>query len=111
MVFTPWSPLFTNFVDEVEAAGGSRHIYEFKDGSSEYIALYQGGNPDAGAEIEIPKGALVTDVSLTLSGASATGWSQLLTDNRDDWVEGVDSLVDDRSGELTLAMDTPSGRK
>ena len=69
MIFTPWSPVFTNVVDDVQAAGVARHIYDFKDGSSEYIALYQGGNPDVGAEIQIPKGALVTDVSLTLSGA------------------------------------------
>lgn len=108
MVFTPWSPLFSKAVEDVEAAGVARHIYEFKDGSSEYIALYQGGNPDSGAEIEIPKGALVTDVSLTLSGASATGWSQIVKDLRKDWVKGQESFVDDRSGDLTLAMDNRS---
>ena len=108
MVFTPWSPLFSNAVDDVEAVGVARHIYEFKDGSSEYIALYQGGNPDSGAEIQIPKGAFVTDVSLTLSGASATGWSQIVTDLRKDWVKGQESFVDDRSGDLTLAMDNRS---
>ncbi len=104
MIFTPWSPVFSNVVDDVQAAGVARHIYDFKDGSSEYIALYQGGNPDVGAEIQIPKGALVTDVSLTLSGASATGWSQIVTDERKDWVKGLESLIDDRSDDLTLAM-------
>ena len=62
-------------------AGVARHTYEFSDGTTEYIALYQGGNADAGAKISLPKGAQVTDVQMTLSGASATGWSSIIDDD------------------------------
>jgi len=107
LVLSPMSPLTDIFVDEVEAAGVARHVYEFSDGSTEYIALYQGANPDTGAQISLPKGALVTDVTMTLSGASATGWSQKVTDNRADWIRGTDSMTDSRSGELSLALASP----
>ena len=52
----------------------------------------------------LPKGALVTEVSMTLSGASATGWSQTVTDDRDDWFEGTSSATDARSGDLSLGL-------
>ena len=49
MVFTPLGPLAEVMVSEAEAAAGTRHVYEFSDGSVEHIALYQGANPDMGA--------------------------------------------------------------
>ena len=107
LVLSPMSPLTDVFVDEAEAAGVARHVYEFSDGSTEYIALYQGANPDTGAQITLPKGALVTDVTMTLSGASATGWSQKVTDDRTDWIAGTDSMTDSRSGDLSLALASP----
>ena len=101
------TPLADIIIDEVEAAGVARHVYEFSDGSTEYIALFQGANPDTGAQITLPKGALVTDVTMTLSGASATGWSQKVTDDRAQWIRGTDSMTDSRSGELSLALASP----
>ena len=108
MVLSPMSPMAEVFVGSADASGISRHIYEFNDGSTEHVALYQGANPDTGAEISLPKGALVTDVSMTLSGASATGWSQTDTDVRDDWIEGTVSSSDSRSGELSLGLSNHS---
>ena len=108
MLATPLNPLANMVSLEAEAAAGTRHAYEFHDGSSEYIALYQGANPDAGAKVSLPRGAVVTDVTMTLSGASATGWSQILSDDRDDWVTGDESNIDDRSGDLTLGLDNTS---
>ena len=110
MVFTPLSPMASLFSMEADAAAGTRHVYEFSDGSSEYIALYQGANPDMGASVSLPRGALVTDVTMTLSGASATGWSQVVADDRVHWVRGAESNMDDRSGDLTLALDNISDR-
>ena len=95
-------------VGSADAAGVSRHIYSLHDGSSEYVALYQGANPDVGAMVSLPKGALVTEVSMTLSGASATGWSQTVTDDRDEWFEGTTSATDARSGDLSLAFSNRS---
>ena len=108
MITTPLSPLTSFISEDTTAAAGTRHVYEFHDGSTEYVALYQGANPDMGAKVSIPRGALVTDVSMTLSGASATGWSQVVSDTRAQWVAGSESNVDDRSGDLTLAMDSIS---
>ena len=45
---------------------------------------------------------------MTLSGASATGWSQIVADDRSHWIRGAESNADDRSGDLTLAMDNVS---
>lgn len=104
LVLSPMSPLADMVIDEVDAAGVARHVYEFSDGSAEYIALFQGANPDTGAQISLPKGALVTDVTMTLSGASATGWSQKVTDTRADWIKGTDSMTDSRSGDLSLDL-------
>ena len=108
MVLTPLGPLAKVMISEAEAAAGTRHVYEFSDGSVEHIALYQGANPDMGAAVSLPRGALVTDVSMTLSGASATGWSQIVTDDRDHWIRGTEADIDDRSGDLTLAMSNVS---
>ena len=83
MVTTPLSPLTSLISEDTSAAAGTRHVYDFHDGSTEYVALYQGANPDLGAKVSLPRGAVVTDVSMTLSGASATGWSQIMTDTRD----------------------------
>ena len=105
MVLSPMSPLADVIVEPAEASGVARHVYEFADGSTEYVALYQGGNPDAGAEIALPRGAKITDVTMTLSGASATGWSQILDDDRSDWMAGQASSSDARSGDLSLAFE------
>ena len=103
MFFTPLTPFADILVDDASANGVSRHIYQFSDGSTEYMALYQNGRTDDGAEISIPKGATVSDISMTLSGASSTGWSDILVDERSEWMEGVSGLTDSRSGDLTLA--------
>ena len=79
MSFSPFGELW---IEQAEAAEVARHTYEFSDGTTEYIALYQGGNADTGAKIALPKGAQVTDVQMTLSGASATGWSSIPTTTR-----------------------------
>ena len=73
------SPLADVLVQPSDAAGVARHVYEFADGTTEYVALYQGGNADAGAEVAIPRGAKITDVTMTLSGASATVGPRLST--------------------------------
>ena len=101
MSLSPFSELW---VEQAEAAEVARHTYEFSDGTTEYVALYQGGNADTGAKIALPKGAEVTDVQMTLSGASATGWSSIPTTTRDHWVAGEASDTDNQSADLTLAM-------
>ena len=98
------SPISELYVQQAEAAEVARHTYEFSDGTTEYIALYQGGNADTGAKIALPKGAEVTDVQMTLSGASATGWSSIPTTTRDHWNAGEASSTDNQSAKLTLAM-------
>ena len=108
MVLSPMSPFADVLVQPSDASGVARHVYEFADGSTEYVALYQGGNADAGAEVALPRGAKITDVSMTLSGASATGWSQLIDDDRSDWMAGLSSSVDARSGDLSLAFSNTS---
>ena len=103
MALTPMTPISDLLLDEASASNVSRHIYQFSDGSTEYIALYQNGITDDGAEISIPKGAEVSDVSMTLSGASATGWSSELVDLRSDWMAGSAAMTDSRSDILTLS--------
>ena len=105
LVLTPFSPFSELFIGEAEAAGSSRHIYTFADGSVENIALYQGG-ADKTTKVSIPKGAEVLDVHLTLSGASSTGWSQVATDSYDEWMDGESNQVDPRSEELSLGLDS-----
>lgn len=82
----------------------SRYIYQFSDGSNQYIANYVNGISDTGAEISIPKGAIVEDISMKLSGVSSTGWSDYTTEDRNDWISGSDSLIDNRGDTLTLAL-------
>jgi hypothetical protein len=103
LLITPLTPLADMLSDDASASGISRHIYQFSDGSTEYMALYQNGRTDDGAEISIPKGAVVSDISMTLSGASSTGWSDIVVDQRSDWMSGVSGLTDSRSESLTLA--------
>ena len=105
LVLTPFSPLAETFVGQAQAAGSSRHIYTFSDGSVENIALYQGG-ADKTTKVAIPKGAEVLDVHMTLSGASSTGWSQVSTDNYEEWMDGYSNRVDSRSEELTLGFNS-----
>ena len=45
MFLTPLSPMAELFSTEAEAAVGTRHVYEFSDGSVEHIALYQVRTP------------------------------------------------------------------
>ena len=92
LLITPLTPLADMLSDDASASGISRHIYQFSDGSTEYMALYQNGRTDDGAEISIPKGAVVSDISMTLSGASSTGWSDIVVDQRSDWMSGVSGL-------------------
>ena len=104
LVLTPMSPFSEMFITEAEANSSSRHIYTFSDGSVENIALYQGG-ADKTTVVAMPKGAEVLDVQVTLSGASSTGWSQVSTDTYEEWMDGVSSQSDARSGDLTLGFD------
>ena len=92
---------------EAEAAAGTRHVYEFSDGSVEHIALYQGANPDMGASVSPPRGVGDRREHDPFR-ASATGWSQIVADDRSHWIRGAESNADDRSGDLTLAMDNVS---
>ena len=103
LFLTPLTPLADVLSGDVSATGVSRHIYQFSDGSTEYLALYQNGRTDDGAEISIPKGAVVNDISMTLSGASSTGWSDIVVEQRPDWMDGTSGLTDSRSDSLTLA--------
>ena len=105
LLLTPMSPLSEVFIGDAKANGASRHIYTFSDGSVENIALYQGG-ADKTSVVAIPKGAEVLDVQMTLSGASSTGWSQVTTDTYDEWMDGESSMVDSRSEELTLGLNS-----
>ena len=42
---------------------------------------------------------------MKLSGVSSTGWSDYTIEDRDDWILGSDSLIDNRGDTLTLALD------
>ena len=91
--------------DEIEStSGGARHLYTFADGSSEAIALYQSGTPARNIQVTMPKGAEVTGAEVTISGASATGWSSISDSNRADWQEGDAVSVDTRGDSVTLSM-------
>ena len=104
LLLTPFSPLADFIIEDAEATGVSRHNYTFSDGSTENIALFQGGAPDRTTKVLLPKGAEVLDVEITLSGASSTGWSQVTTDTYDEWMDGSTNRVDTRSEELTLGF-------
>ena len=84
MMLMSASPLLTALAPNAEASGVARHAYGFSDGSTEYVALYQGASPDTGAKVQIPVGAEVVDVSMTLSGASSTGWSSTSSTTTED---------------------------
>ena len=101
MMLMSASPLLTALAPNAEASGVARHAYGFSDGSTEYVALYQGASPDTGAKVQIPVGAEVVDVSMTLSGASSTGWSSTSSATTEDWQAGEGSGVDARSPVLT----------
>ena len=75
LVLTPISPLSGCFA-EAEATV-HRDTFTLLNGDVENIALYQGG-ADKTTVVAMPKGAEVLDVQVTLSGASSTGWSQVL---------------------------------
>ena len=104
----------SSLVEVASAQTGNRHVYTFADGSTERVTLYQGASPDRTTSIRLPVGAEVTDVEMTLSGASATGWSQWTTDDRSAWMRGTawtntsGPSVDARSDDLTLGMVNPS---
>lgn len=102
------SPLLTALAPNAEASGVARHAYGFSDGSTEYVALYQGASPDTGASVRLPVGAEVVDVSMTLSGASSTGWSSTSSSTTEDWQAGEGAGVDTRSPVLTLQQATPT---
>ena len=91
-----------------QAAGGERHLYTFSDGSSEAVALIQGGIADTSLKVALPRGAEVTNASVTLAGASATGWSQISATNQNHWMAGAPSAMDARSDELTLGFASPT---
>ena len=96
---------FSTLLPTASAAGGSvRHIYTFTGGDIEATALYQGAGADATNKISIPKGAEITDIEMTLQGASATGWSQVDAMDRSDWMQGESNSMDPRSDQLTLGM-------
>ena len=94
--------------DEVAASSGTRHIYTFTDGSTEAIAVYQSGQTATNIKVALPRGAEVTDVEMTLSGASSTGWNQIQHSSRTDWFSGSAIDTDKRSDSVTLALDSPS---
>ncbi|MEC7390566.1 MAG: hypothetical protein VX655_00605, partial [Candidatus Thermoplasmatota archaeon] len=99
-------PLFST-VQEVEANSSGRHIYTFSDGTSSAIALASPGSPARNIMVSLPKGAEVLDAELTLSGASSTGWNQVTTTNRADWMSGESNSVEPRSDDLSLGFDNP----
>ncbi len=101
-------PALSFVADDVSAAGGgTRHQYTFTDGSTEAIAIYHMGTPARNVKVSMPRGAEVTDVEMTIAGASSTGWNQIVHQSRSDWESGEATDVETRSDELTLAMDSP----
>ena len=44
MMLMSASPLLTALAPNAEASGVARHAYGFSDGSTEYVALYQGAS-------------------------------------------------------------------
>ena len=99
-------PLISS-LDEVEANPTGRHLYTFSDGSSSAIALASPGSPSRNIMVSLPKGAEVLDAELTLSGASSTGWNQVTSINRADWMSGESNSADPRSDDLSLGMLNP----
>ena len=106
LVVSSLVPLFST-VEEVEANPSGRHIYTFSDGTSSAIALASPGSPARNIMVSLPKGAEVLDAELTLSGASSTGWNQVTSVNRADWMSGESNSVDARSDDLSLGFSNP----
>ncbi|MDP6899234.1 MAG: hypothetical protein QGF94_00145 [Candidatus Thalassarchaeaceae archaeon] len=94
-----------NFDETSSSSGGARHLYTFADGSSEAIALYQMGTPARNIQVAMPKGAEVTSASVTISGASATGWNSVTDTSRSDWEDGTSTYTETRGESITLAME------
>ncbi|MBD19212.1 MAG: hypothetical protein CMB13_06230 [Euryarchaeota archaeon] len=92
---------------EVSADPAARHIYTFSDGSTSAIALASPGSPARNIMVTLPNGAEVLDAEVTLSGASSTGWNQVISQNRADWSEGTSNGVDPRADDLALGMASP----
>ncbi len=107
-LFSLGVPALSFVADDVSASGGgTRHQYTFSDGSTEAIAIYHMGTPARNVKVTLPRGAEVTDVEMTIAGASSTGWNQIVHQSRSDWESGEATDVETRSDELTLAMDSP----
>ncbi|MBS72462.1 MAG: hypothetical protein CMO20_05890 [Thermoplasmata archaeon] len=107
MLISILSPLIQFSSFDVAASSGSRHVYTFSDGSTESISLYQSGQPATNIKVALPKGAEVTDVEMTLSGASSTGWNTIRHSSQSDWMSGVSIDTDARSDSVSLAIDSP----
>jgi len=91
-----------------EANPGTRHLYTFSDGSTEAVALATPGAAANTIRVALPRGAEVTAAEVTLSGASSTGWNQIISNSRSDWMAGEAADTDSRSDELTLGLSNPS---
>jgi hypothetical protein len=106
-VLSSLAPLLEFTTREAEAQTASRHIYTFSDGSTEAIAVYQSGTPARNVKVSMPRGAEVTAVEMTLSGASSTGWNQVLHQSRADWMGGEISNTETRADSVSLGLDSP----
>ena len=102
------APMLNFATLEAEASGGSRHVYTFIDGSTEAIAVYNSGQTATNVKVALPRGAEVTGVEMTLSGASSTGWNQIQHSARSDWMSGTPIDTDQRSDSVSLGIDAPS---
>ena len=104
LLFSSAAPVLVEVVRDAEVGGGARHLYTFKGGVPDSMALYQGSSPDRTTIVAMPIGAEVIDFEVKLSGASSTGWSSVGVDIRDEWGTGSYSGTDVRSDSLSLAM-------
>ncbi|HIH82429.1 MAG TPA: hypothetical protein HA340_00625, partial [Candidatus Thalassarchaeaceae archaeon] len=102
------APMLNFASEEAEASGGTRHVYTFIDGTTEAIAVYHSGQTATNVKVALPRGAEVTAVEMTLSGASSTGWNQIQHSSRSDWMSGTTIDTDKRSDSVSLGIDTPS---
>ena len=98
------APMLEFSSEVAEASGGTRHIYTFSDGSTESIALYQSGQKATNIKVALPKGAEVTAVEMTLSGASSTGWNQIQHNSRANWLAGESVDTETRSDAVSLGL-------
>jgi hypothetical protein len=99
------APLLEFTTQEAEAQAASRHIYTFSDGNTEAIAVYQSGTPARNIKVSMPRGAEVLAVEMTLSGASSTGWNQVIHQSRADWMSGANSNTESRADSVSLGLD------